>query len=284
MFVLSFKKDIFYKVSMNKYFGSLFFGILMMLFSFSINLQNATAQSNLNAMSPSSNNSELKTAEPVTSKSETTRRFIPVLKANLNLNAKGEEVKLVQSFLMQNGFMKSSANVGTFDKRTSAALKKFQNKYGLKAVGIINLATKNKLNSILKSMSNTTSSIESASLPFAGCPAGKDLIIVNEDGSLHIRGKYVRAGLFYEIKSWNTTFYLNAMSNWWAGSIASTGLNWTSNLGDTIDIVGPAGSLANSWPTINGATARDQSADCRAQTQAGGVDYGQQVSTTTEVN
>ncbi len=71
------------------------------------------------------------------------------LKNNLAYNARGDDVRLLQRMLSQDSIAYPEKKIsGYYGDLTLGAVKKFQKEYGLKETGIVDTATRNKLNQI----------------------------------------------------------------------------------------------------------------------------------------
>ena len=66
----------------------------------------------------------------------------------LRRGTKSNEVKILQQVLIKEGLLASGSDTGFFGPATEAAVKKFQTKLGLEAVGIVGPATRKKLNAM----------------------------------------------------------------------------------------------------------------------------------------
>ena len=96
---------------------------------------------------------ETKTETPKNPDTTTpTKNDTPVSKITLTLKkgSKGNEVKILQQFLIDNEYLTGKAD-GVFGPMTETAVKKFQTEYKLTADGIVGGKTQNTINEILAS-------------------------------------------------------------------------------------------------------------------------------------
>jgi hypothetical protein len=74
----------------------------------------------------------------------------PAIVATLKKGSKGNEVKILQNFLIENNYLQGSAD-GAFGSKTEAAVKAFQSEYQLKSDGIVGGETRKTINEIIES-------------------------------------------------------------------------------------------------------------------------------------
>ncbi len=69
----------------------------------------------------------------------------------LKVGSRGTQVKLVQQFLIDNGYLKGKAD-GAYGNGTATAVKAFQTEYNLKADGIVTGETRTQINELLAAL------------------------------------------------------------------------------------------------------------------------------------
>jgi hypothetical protein len=72
-----------------------------------------------------------------------------VFSRNLIIGSKGDDVKKLQEFLIEKGYLASGNNIGYFGKLTSQALGKYQKDNGISPTGTVGPITRNLLNNSL---------------------------------------------------------------------------------------------------------------------------------------